>query len=341
MTPRDPLQESVTATIIAGDADAAAWLTLADECVGCIDPRAAIDLRESVRASGPSSPGALDALCRIILGLECDAHDKEAASARRAFDTWFGDAERALGAGIGAHARTLAELLREHNLHKDAVAVLTRATRHADDEAWRTACALGEALCAAGEGEQAMVVLRGLRASSMGTAHALFVCSTFARVATQLGQYDDAIALYRELSRDEGTSEARREALLRVAIAARSSGDEPGARAELSALLEGLRRDGVLATAFGAQVTDELLALLLLAQDEDAIAVQESLVAAVTAACGAAHVATLQERANLSVVLEMVGHEGEAKALVAELTNLRPEGLSFERSRPHLAPLVA
>ncbi len=341
MSPRDP---AVTATIIAGDADAAAWLTLADECVGCIDSRAASDLRESVRASGPSSPGALDALCRIILGLECDAHDKEAASARRAFDTWLGDAERELGAGVGAHARALAELLREHNLHKDAVAVLTRATRatqHADLESWRTRCALGEALCAAGEGEQAMAVLRVLRAESEGAAHALFVSRSFARVALRLGKYDDAIALYRELSRDEGTPEARREALLQVAIASRSSGDEPTARADLSTLLEALQRDGVLATAFGARVTDELLALFLVAEDLDAIAVQERLVAAVTAACGSSHAATLQERANLSVVLRAVGHEREAEALAAELTNLQPEGLSFERSRPHLSPLVA
>ena len=336
--PRDP---AITAKIIADDRDAAAWLALADERAGCIDPRAADDLRESVRLGGTASPGALDALCRIILGLECDAHDSEVASARRTFDRWFGDAERELGAGFGAHARALAELLRGHGLHVDAVRVLTRATQVPDREGWMTGCALGASLCEAGDGDRAMTVLRGLSASSTGTAQALDVRTAFASVAMRLGQYDEAIALYRELSVDEARPEAQNQALLQLAIAARCSGDEPAARAELSALLEALGKDDMLATPFGARVTDELLTLLILAEDENAIAVQEALVTAVTQRCGAAHEATLQERANLSVVLRAVGREGEAEALAAELTGVRPEGLSFDRLLRHCGPLVA
>lgn len=331
---------AVTATITASDAGASAWLALADQCAGCIDPRAATELRENVRVHGTSSPGALDALARIILGLECDARDAEAVSARRVFEAWLGDAERALGEHFGAHARELAQLLGSHNLHREAVRVLLRATHEADPEGWRTACALGEALCAAGEGEQALDVLRRLSEASAGAAHALSVRATFARIAMRLGSYDDAIALYRELARDEHAPEARREAALQAAIAARSSGDEPAARAELAGLSAELEENGTLATPFGARVVDELLALLLIAEDEEAIAVQERLVSAVSAACGPTHVATLQERANLSVVLRAVGHEGKADALAAELRSLRPEGLSFDRSRPHLGPLL-
>ncbi len=331
----------VTAKITGGDAGAAAWLALADEGAGCIDPSAAAELRESVRASGASSSGAVDALCRIILGLECDARDVEAAAARRARDTWLVDAERELGTGFGDYARTLAVLLGGHGLHMDAVRVLQRATHVVEPEAWRTSCALGDALCAAGESDEAMAILRQLLVASAGAEHALFVQNTFARVASRLGFYQDAIALYHELAKHESTPKARRDAALSAALAARSSGDEPTARSELSALIAELTGDARLATAFGAHVVDELLALLLVAGDEAAIAVQERLVAAVSASLGPAHVATLQERANLSVVLRAVGRVAEADVLAAELRTLRPEGLSFDRWRPHLAPLVA
>lgn len=328
----------VTAAIIASDPGAAAWLALADQCVGCIDPRAAKDLRDAVRSHGTSSPAALDALARIILGLECDARDAETASARRAFELWLGAAERELGPGFGAHARMLAELLSSHNLHKEAVRVLLRATHESDPEGWRTACALGEELCAAGETAQALEVMRRITEASLPEPHALAVRASFARVAMRMGAYDDAIALYRELARDETTEGARREAALDAALAARSSGDEPAARAELTALLGAIAEDGGLATVFGTRVVDSLLELLLVAEDEAAIAVQQGLVTAVAAACGPTSAAAAQERANLSVVLRAVGHEEEAEAIARELT--APGGPSFERSRPHLLPFV-
>jgi len=284
----------------------------------------------------------MDAIARIILGLECDARNEEAASAHRAFDKGLADAENELGAGFAAHARALAELLGSHNLHRDAVGVLLRATKSADPEPWRTACVLGHALCSAGDAEQAVAVMRKTLAESEGTAHAHVVRAAFAQVAMRLGLYDDAIALYRVLARDEHSLEARREAALQCAIATRNSGDEPATRAELAALLESLKQAGHLATAFGARVSDELINLYLVAEDDAAIPIQEALVLAVEKAHGATSRVALQERANLSVALRAVGRQSEADALVAELGELTKtqEGLSFDRQRPHLIPLI-
>jgi tetratricopeptide (TPR) repeat protein len=336
---RDP---ETSAKIVAFDADAKEWLALADEATGCVDPRAAPELREAVRVHGVTSPGALQALCRIILGLECDARVREAAAARRAFDAWFSRAEHEQGDGFGQYARTLAAMLTSHGLHKDAVTVLERAQSRAGADAWLTASDLGESLCSLGETERSVQVLRALNASPLPLPALFEVRATLASVLARVGLYDEAVAIYRDLAAREPSSSLAHKRTIQAAVAARCSGDELTARQLLFELLARLKAERAVCSFAGVTCVDQLLGLLLLAEDERAIDVQRALVDAVAETHGPEHPAALQERKNLAVVLLGVGHQDEAKALTSELATLLrvPDLLpdSLDRSRPHVLP---
>jgi tetratricopeptide (TPR) repeat protein len=207
-----------------------------------------------------------------------------------------------LGPNAWTELVSLGKLLGDFDRRAEAARALERAVALAKAQGHDTRSLerdLGVALVHAGEHDRALEVLARLRDS-------LDVQTLIAATLAEMGRYDDARVAYDELAALLPAGPNKTLALLGAAISAHRGGSEPEARAMLFSLVQALEDSNSLATNEGVRVVEELVTILLSAEDEDAVTVQRRLRDATARAFGDEDPRTLIQDRNLGVVVDRV-----------------------------------
>jgi tetratricopeptide (TPR) repeat protein len=282
------------------------------------------DFCEKVVANGVLSAPSLAALCRTILSLMCAGRVAASDAARRSYDAWVESAATELGDRACSELTALGKLLGHFDRRTDAARAFERAVALAKASGADTRALereLGIALVKATEHERAFEVLGSLRDSldagpgGSRSDGARDVRLLIADALSEIGRYDDARAAYDELATLLPEGRERTLALLGAAMSTHRGGSEPEGRALLFSLLEATDRSGALATEEGVRVAEELLGMLVAAEDDAAVTVQKTLRDATARAFGEDDARTLLEDHNVGCVLSDLRAFEEAEAI--------------------------
>jgi tetratricopeptide (TPR) repeat protein len=266
---------------------------------------------ELVVATGMLSAPSLAALCRTVLSLMCAGRVSASDAAKRTYDAWVDAIASEHGANAWSELALLGKMLGEFDRRAEAARVLERAVTLAKAQGRDTQTLerdWGLALVQAGEHDRALEVLARLRES-------FDVRRLIADTLFEMGRYDDARAAFEELATALPDGANKTLALLGAATSAQRGGSEPEARGMLSSLVDALDRTSSLATNEGVRVAEELVSLLLSAEDEGAATIQRTFYEATARALGADDPRTWLEEHNLGVVLRDLRELDAAEAI--------------------------